>query len=266
MFTRNLRVSLIEDKIAFADPEANMQQLWRNLRNVPDDTDLVVLPELFTTGFVTPHDQAAQVAQRNIDGTITQLHKWADELHVAFAGSFLARTADMLFNRGFFIEPGGEETFYDKRHLFTFSGEDHVFKQGFKLAPVIRYRGFNIKLIVCYDLRFPVFCRNRLGQDYDLLLVVGNWAQSRQRAWKQLLLARAVENQAYVCGVNRSGTDPEGTDYGEASSFVIDFKGNILAERGTSPIIAADLSPAALQRFREKFPAWRDADDFSLKI
>ncbi len=266
MFSRNLRVALIEDNIAWGDKKANIEQLKRNLRNVPEGTDLVVLPEMFTTGFIIDNrDTAAQLAERNIDETMTTIHRLAEHYNLALCGSFLAHTAGQLFNRAFFIEANGDETFYDKRHLFGFAGEDKVYKQGYKLSPIVRYRGFNIKIIVCYDLRFPVFCRN-VHNDYDVLLAVANWPKARENAWKQLLTARAIENEAYVLGVNRCGEDPQGIAYSEGSSMIIDFKGKPITERGTSPIIAADLSLPALARFREKFPAWRDADDFTLTV
>ncbi|MDO4511885.1 MAG: nitrilase-related carbon-nitrogen hydrolase [Bacteroidales bacterium] len=264
MFSRNVTVSLIEDNIIPADKSANLAQLRRNMQNVPDDTDLVVLPELFTTGFVADREQALELAERNIDDTIACIHQLAQEHQCAIAGSFLAHTAGQLFNRAFFIEPSGEETFYDKRHLFTFGGEDKIYKQGHKAAPIIRFRGFNIKMIVCYDLRFPVYCRN-VKNNYDVLLVVANWPKARESAWSQLLYARAVENEAYVLGLNRCGTDADGLEFSEGSSLIIDFKGKLITERGTSPVIAAELSLPALQRFREKFPAWQDADEFTIK-
>jgi len=233
--SRNLRVTLIEDDIVWGDRNANMQQLERNMRNMPDDTDLVILPELFTTGFMTgDREQAAAVAEWNSGETLQRLRQLAGDYHVGIIGSFLANTAAKLFNRGFIIEPNGDETYYDKRHLFTFGGEDKVFNQGITAAPIVRFRGFNIKLVVCYDLRFPVFCRNA-NNNYDLLVCVANWPKSR-------------------------------VEYPEGSSLVLDFKGKVIAQRMNSPLITADLSPAALSQFREKFPAWRDADPFSLTI
>ena len=266
MFSRNLRVSLIEDQVIWADKEANMQQLRRNLQNVPDDTDLVVLPEMFSTGMIVEsREQAVELAERNIDDTMTEIHRLASEHHFAIAGTFLAHTAGQLFNRAFFIEPGGEETFYDKRHLFAMGGEDAVYKCGYTEAPIVRFRGFNIKMVVCYDLRFPVFCRN-VRNGYDLLLVMANWPKARDYAWRHLLVARAIENEAYVLSVNRRGEDPQGISYSEGSSCILDFKGKMITERGTSPIVAADLSLPALVRFREKFPVWKDADAFKLIV
>lgn len=263
MFTRPLRIALIEDEIVHADKQANLERLSRHMPNIPEDTDLVVLPELFTTGYITHPEAALNLAERNTGDTMTTLKQLAARYSVAFAGSFLAHTAGRVYNRGFFIEPNDEETFYDKRHLFTMSGEDKVYTRGTLSAPIIRYRGFNIKLVICYDLRFPVFCRN-VRNNYDILLVVANWPQARVMAWKQLLLARAIENECYVCGVNRCGTDEQGLSYSEGSSIIVDFKGKVIAQRGSGPIVAADLSPAHLEQFRDKFPAWRDADPFQL--
>lgn len=263
-FSRNLNIVLLENDIAWGDKEANLAKVKQQMANLPLGTDLVVLPELFSTGFITDdRELASSLAERNTGDTIRALQTLAREQQVAITGSFLASTAAQLYNRAFFIEPNGEETFYDKRHLFTYGGENKVFNAGRRQAPIIRFRGFNIKLIVCYDLRFPVFCRN-VHNSYDLLIVVANWPLARQAAWKQLLIARALENECYVCGVNRCGTDSSGLDYSEASSLVIDFKGKVIAQRGKSPLITAELSPADLERFREKFPAWRDADEFSI--
>lgn len=267
MLSRNLKVALIEDGIAWGDKQANLEQFKRNFARLPQDTDLVILPELFTTGFITgDKDLALNLAERNSGETMQLMHRLADKYKVAICGSFLASTATQLYNRAFFIEPNGDDTFYDKRHLFAFGGEDKVYNKGVTNSPIIRYRGMNIKLMVCYDLRFPVFCRN-VGNEYDVLVVVANWPKSRGHVWKTLLTARAMENECYVCGVNRSGVDESGLDYGSSSSFIIDFKGKEIAGRaGDTPIITAELSPSLLSQFREKFPVWRDADQFTLKI
>ncbi len=264
MLSRNFKVTLIESNPIWGDVKANIEQLHRHLLNVPEDTDLVVLPELFSTGFMTGDKEAASTVAERISGdTITLLHRLAAERHIAFAGSFLASTASRLYNRAFFIEPNGDDVFYDKHHLFNPGGENEVFTAGTTTAPIIRYRGINFKLIVCYDLRFPVFCRNNKCE-YDVLLVVANWPLARIHAWRTLLTARAIENQCYVCGVNRCGTTPDGLDHGEGTSVVLDYRGKVIGERMGSPVITADLSPASLQAFRDKFPAWRDADSFTI--
>lgn len=265
MISKNLRVALIEDNVAWGDRYANLERLGRNIKAVSQGTDIVVLPELFTTGFIVD-EKAREYAEQNSGETIKYLKDLANYYNVAFAGSYLATNGDgILYNRAFFLEPNGDEMFYDKRHLFTMSGEQNVYSQGEKVPPIVRFRGMNIKLIVCYDLRFPVFCRN-INNAYDVMIVVANWPKVRLNAWKTLLQARAIENECYVCGVNRCGTDPNGLEYATGGSWIIDYKGKIIGERGLSPIIEADLSPAELARFRDKFPAWRDADEFSLNI
>ena len=264
MITTKLKIALIEDDIKWGDRYANLEQLGRNIKDVPSGTDIIVLPELFTTGFVVDED-AKKYAEQNNGETIKYLKNLSSYYNVALTGSFLATDGTgQLFNRAFFLEPSGDEVFYDKRHLFTMSGEQNIYSQGEKMPPIVRFRGMNIKLIVCYDLRFPVFCRN-VNNAYDMLIVVANWPKVRLNAWKTLLQARAIENECYVCGVNRCGTDPKGLEYATGASLIIDYKGKIIGERSNSPIIDAELSTAELARFREKFPAWRDADEFSLK-
>jgi len=265
MITKKLKIALIESDIKWGDKYANLELLGSYINKVSSGTDIIVLPELFTTGFVVD-DNAKDYAEQNGGETISYLKKLSSYYNVAFAGSFLATNeTGNLFNRGFFIEPSGEEVFYDKRHLFTMSGEQNVYAQGDKMPPIVRFRGMNIKLIVCYDLRFPVFCRNE-NNNYDVMLVVANWPKVRINAWKTLLQARAIENECYVCGVNRCGADPKGLEYATGGSWIIDFKGKIIGERTTSPIIESELSPADLARFREKFPAWRDADSFTMHL
>ena len=267
MLSRNLRVAIVESDICWADKEQNLARVAEAMRRLPDDTDVVVLPEMFSTGFIADDaDLAQQLAERGTGDTIQRLKAMANERSVAIAGSFLARTAGQLYNRAFFIEPHDDETFYDKCHLFGFAGEDKVYNRGFHEAPIVRFRGMNIKLITCYDLRFPVFCRN-VDNAYDVLLVVANWPMARINAWRTLLAARAIENECYVCGANRCGTDASGVNYGDGTSLVFDFKGKCIVRRAEgSCIAAADISPEALVRFRQKFPAWRDADDFKLSI
>ncbi|WP_407403192.1 nitrilase-related carbon-nitrogen hydrolase [Sodaliphilus sp.] len=266
MLKRNFNIALIEKDIVWGDKAANMEQLKRELALVPQGTDLVVLPELFSTGFITGNrDEAQALAERNSGETMQTLHELAQKYQVAFCGSFLAATAGQLFNRAFFIEPSGEDTFYDKKHLFAFGGENEIYHHGHTQAPIIRFRGFNIKLIVCYDLRFPVFCRN-VNNNYDILVAVANWPSSRQHVWQTLLTARAMENECFVCGVNRAGIDGYGAEHGHGSSFIIDFKGKIISQTSdTTPIATASFSPEDLEKFRSKFPAWRDADPFTLK-
>lgn len=266
----NLNIAVIENNIVWADKAANLSKLEQHLKQIPDDIDLVVLPEMFTTGFITDRDLADNLAERNTEGSISEIHRLARAKRTAIAGSFLARTAGKLYNRAFFIEPSGDETFYDKRHLFRMGGEREVFSEGTTLAPTIRYRGWNIKIVICYDLRFPAWCRCSEHDNYDLLIAVANWPSSRIDAWGTLLAARAIENECYVCGVNRTGRDASGVDYGEKSSGFIDFKGKPIVSKivqdESDRIIITSLDYAKLQNFREKFPAWKDADAFDIDL
>ena len=252
MFSRNLRVALIEDNIAWADKAANVEQLRRNLRNVPEGTDLVVLPELFTTGFIVgDRDTAAHLAERNIDDTIATLHQLARHYNLALCGSFLAHTAGQLYNRAFFIEANGEETFYDKRHLFAFAGEDSVYKQGYTLAPIVRYRGFNIKLIVCYDLRFPELARRQAIEGAEILVYPAAWVDGagKKRQWETLLAARAIENELFVVGVCRADDGYIG------SSLVAAPDGSLLVEgSGDEGLYTCELDTESLEPLRENMP------------
>lgn len=259
-----LRVALFPQNIVWGDKAANMEAVIELAPKLHPDTDLLVLPEMFSTGFQTGKDKESvrKYAERNSGKTIDTVKALARRYGVAIAGSFIADTGGLLFNRAFFVEPSGEESFADKRHLFTMAGEQKVFSRGdTRLA--VRYRGWNIAMIVCYDIRFPVWCRN-VDNEYDLLLAVANWPVARIGAWKTLLDARAIENEAYVCGVDCKGIDDHGYEY-DGASAAIDFKGKHIGvpdpELG---VVYASLDYERLQAFRTKFPAWRDADRFCI--
>ena len=268
MHSKDLNVCLFPQNIIWGDKDANMETLARVLDKVHPDTDLVILPETFSTGFPSGKDKESvrAYAERNTGETIDRLKELASRHAFAIAGSSVADSGGSLYNRAFFIEPSGDETFADKRHLFTMAGEHKVFSRGHGRLKV-RYRGWDIAMIVCYDIRFPVWCRN-VANDYDLLIAVANWPDVRVDAWRKLLYARAIENEAYVCGVDCRGTDDAGFNY-DGSSAVIDFKGKDIGVRmendpSGEPLVYGTLSRAKLDAFREKFPAWRDADPFSI--
>lgn len=259
-----LKIALLPLEIKWNDKAANIDTLTRQMNLLHPETDLLVLPETFSTGFPTLADKefVRSMAERNTGDTIERLKQLAAQHNVAIAGSFIADSGGSLYNRGFFIEPSGDEYFYDKHHLFTMGGEGKVFSQGYDKL-VVRYRGWNIALLICYDLRFPVWSRNVLNS-YDLLLYVANWPEVRIGAWEKLLPARALENSAYVAGVDCLGKDDKGYSY-NGSSFVMDFKGKDISVRiEDSPFVYATLDMDRLVTFREKFPAWRDADTFRL--
>lgn len=263
--TRNLNVCLFPMRIEWGKKSDNLAMLKKACEEIHPDTELLILPETFTTGFPAGMDKDSirPLAERNTEDTIDYIKYLAHNYNMAIAGSFIANTGGSLYNRAFLIEPSGEETFADKRHLFTMAGEDKNFSAGHERLK-IRYRGWNIAMIVCYDIRFPVWCRN-VGNEYDLLIAVANWPKVRVDAWNKLLYARAIENEAYVAGVNCRGIDHSGFEY-DGSSMIIDFKGKEISSRTSedSPYLYATLSMDKLERFREKFPAFRDADSFRI--
>lgn len=259
---KDLNVCLVPMEITWGDKTANLSRLEEIMARVHPDTDLVVLPETFSTGFPAGMDkeQVRELAERNTGETIDRIKELAARHTVAICGSFVADSGGSLYNRAFFIEPSGEEYFADKKHLFTMAGEDKVFSRGYSRLKV-RYRGWNLAMIVCYDIRFPVWCRN-VENEYDALIAVANWPAVRVSAWNALIPSRAIENEAYMCAVDCKGTDPGGYVY-DGSSAVVDFKGKDISVRNDD-LIYATLSRDRLDTFRQKFPAWRDADPFKL--
>ena len=255
-----LRVSLLQNDIAWENKPANLEACGVSLSRLAGRCDVAVFPEMFTTGFSM---RAEALAEPVTGTTVTALKRWAAEYGMALAGSFIARDGDACFNRGFFIQPDGTEYYYDKRHLFRMGDEGRHFVAGDRRT-VVNYKGWNICLLICYDLRFPVWCRS-VDNEYDLLLVVANWPHSRAYAWRNLLVARAIENAAYVCGVNRVGVDNTSMSY-RGDTLAVGMKGEILAEAEpfVPGVVEVELDLPKLRAFREKFPVWRDADRFTL--
>jgi predicted amidohydrolase len=256
-----LRISLAQAPIAWENKEANLARYGSLIRRLSGQTDLVALPEMFATGFSMNVRELAET----MDGTtLAAVGAWAKEYQTAICGSFIAREAGgRYYNRAFFVTPGGETAWYDKRHLFGLAGEDRYFSRGEKQT-IVSYLGWNICLQVCYDLRFPVWSRN-VGNAYDLLVYVANWPESRIGAWRALLPARAIENQAYVCAANRTGRDDEGREYG-GHSLVCSPLGEIVADAGAEEetVCTSLLYKSRADSLRAKFPVWMDADLFNL--
>lgn len=182
-------------------------------------------------------------------------------MNLAICGSMLRYNEGELTNSAFFVEPNGDITFQSKNHLFSMAGENLLFSKGTKRLQV-RYRGWSIALGVCYDIRFPVWCRNR-ENEYDLMIFVANWPKVRINAWNRLLPARAIENEAYVCGCNCKGIDNKSFEY-DGASQIFDFKGDIIGSIYDKNFIYARLSKENLTKFRQKFPSWKDADEFRI--
>lgn len=255
-----LRVSIVQTDIVWENKQENLRILREKLQALRGTTEIVVLPEMFSTGFSM---NSRELAEPISGETIQALKNWADEFQFALCGSFICNEKKHFYNRAFFITPGGKEHYYDKRHLFRMGRETEHFSAGNNKL-IIPYLGWNISLLVCYDLRFPVWSRN-VNNEYELLIYVASWPQPRRLVWDTLLRARALENMCYVCGVNRIGTDGNKRIY-NGGSIVYSAKGETLASvpDGEAGIVTTSLNLISLQQLREKFPVWKDADTFQL--
>lgn len=255
-----LKIAILQADLHWHDAEANRALFDDSIGRLEPGTGLVVLPEMFTTGFTM--DAPAQA--ETMDGpTMQWLADTAASRDVALCGSLVIRDGDDHFNRLVLMHPDGRHETYDKRHLFRLAGEGNHYSAGDR-SPVFELGEWRIKPLVCYDLRFPVWSRRRDDADYDLLLYVANWPSPRHLAWTTLLRARAIENQCYVAGVNRCGEDGNEVPY-SGGSAVIDYLGQDLVDLGDSPGIgSASLSLEDLREFRHRFPFAADADRFEV--
>lgn len=256
----SIRISIVQVDIVWEDKQENLRLLHEKLQSLRGTTEIVVLPEMFSTGFSM---QSNILAESNTGTTITTLKQWAYQFQLAICGSFIATDNGQFYNRAFFLTPDGEDYYYDKRHLFRMGREAEHFSAGNKQL-IIPYQGWNICLLVCYDLRFPIWSRN-VNNQYDLLIYVANWPVPRRLVWDTLLRARALENQCYVCGVNRIGIDGYHLNY-NGGSIVYAATGEevVSLPDATEGISTATLNLTTLNQFRKKFPVWKDADEFHL--
>lgn len=249
-------------KIAVCQVDMEWEHTTRNLERLEPivaaaDGDIVLLPEMFATGFKLRPSVVAQPADGEV---VAAMRRWAATFNKAIAGSVVIAEGGQYRNRMYFIEPSGRMSWYDKHHLFRPGGEGRDYTPGDRRV-IIEYLGWRFLLLVCYDLRFPVWSRNR--GDYDAILCCASWADDRRDAWRTLIRARAIENLAYMAAANRVGTDPDGFYVGD--SALIDFRGAALADAGTGEqTVTAIFDKDALEAFRTRFPAWEDADSFSL--
>ncbi|MFD1468962.1 amidohydrolase [Hymenobacter caeli] len=259
----DLTLTLVQADLHWHDAAANRAQFDALLAAHAQPTDLIVLPEMFTTGFSM--DAAGQA--ETMDGpTVAWLRATAARHDAVVTGSVIIREGGHYYNRLLWARPDGTLAHYDKRHLFTFAGEHRTYTAGRGGPPVEAWRGWRICPLVCYDLRFPVWSRNPAAAPYDLLLYVANWPAVRRGPWQVLLQARALENLACVAGVNRVGTDGSGHAYA-GDSALLDARGQYLAEAGDAVgCFTRTLSWADLQDFRAKFPALQDGDAFALTL
>lgn len=256
--TEALRVTLVQSNLHWENRSANLDMFSRKLENVRD-TDLIVLPEMFSTGF----SMQTRALAEELDGTaVTWMRQTANEKKCVVAGSLMIKEDGAYYNRFVWMQPDGHFKTYDKRHLFTLSGEEKQYKAGEEKI-IVMLQGWKICPLICYDLRFPVWSRNK-NSLYDLLLYVANWPERRSYAWKQLLIARAIENQAFVVGVNRTGYDGNGI-YHSGCSTIIDPLGNVRQQMedeefvSTTQILLQDI-----KSIREQLPFLQDADEFEL--
>lgn len=252
-----LNIAMLQTDIVWADPQKNREKAAALMNSAPDAC-LYILPEMFSTGFCTSPEG---IAEEEPSASLEWMKSQAAARKAAIAGSIAMHTGGLFRNRFCFIHPDGRTDFYDKRHLFSYGHEHREFTAGDSRVITV-FNGMRILLQICYDLRFPVWSRNR--EDYDMAIYVANWPTARADAWKTLLKARAIENQCYVCGVNRAGSDPYNKYPG--ASALIGPDGRIAAECGDAADIAvtAEIDMGLLRKFRGTFPVLKDADRFSI--
>jgi predicted amidohydrolase len=255
-----MKTALIQSAIIWENPEANRNYFEQKINTISESIDLIVLPEMFTTGFTMNPETVAET----MDGkTMGWLQSLAKAKKTAITGSLIIADNNNFYNRLVFVFPSGEIQFYDKRHLFTLAGEDKVYTSGTQKL-IVDYLGWKICPLVCYDLRFPVFARN--VENYDLLLYVANWPKPRINAWDILIKARSVENMCYTIGVNRNGVDNANLEY-VGHSQAVDFLGNyILEPQETEGVFIVEFDKEKMNNARNKLGFLNDRDSFEIKI
>lgn len=254
----NLKTALIQTELSWENPNENKALLQEKINAISQYVDLIVLPEMFTSGFTMNPKNVAQTMQGD---AISWLKETAKSKDCAITGSLVIEENGNYFNRLVFVFPTGEIQTYDKRHLFTLAGEEKVYTAG-KDKLILEYKGFKICPLICYDLRFPVFARN--VEDYDVLIYVANWPKPRVNAWDILLKARAVENMSYVIGVNRVGMDANNLEY-IGHSQAIDFLGNYIQEpQEIEGVFIVELDKNEMLETRKKLNFLNDRDKFQI--
>jgi omega-amidase len=255
----DLRISIIQSNLHWHNAEANRSMFSEKLTEAAPKSDLIILPEMFTTGFSM---SAPELAEDPEGPTLNWMIQEAKKYQAILTGSIIVKENDKYYNRLYWVRPDSSYLTYDKRHLFRMAKENHTYTAG-KEKLIITLKGWNICPLICYDLRFPVWSRNTENA-YDLLLYVANWPKARSQAWRILLQARAIENLAFVAGVNRVGIDGNGHPY-SGDSAIIHPKGHHLLETKESEgIHTITLNKKELDNFRTAFPAHLDSDTFSL--
>ncbi len=254
-----MKATIIQSTLEWENKSANLEHITSLIETAAPGSGIVVLPEMFTTGFSM---NPALLAETMDGTTVRWMKETASRGGFALCGSIIVQEEDKFYNRLIFVTPEGHMATYDKRHLHSMGGEHTVYSRGNKRV-VYGYREFSFNMQVCYDLRFPVWSRNR--GDTDVIIYSANWPSVRSNVWKALLVARAIENQCYVIGVNRVGGSPDGTGY-TGDSAIIGPRGEMLASlaQGAEGTASAVLSAETLEKYRSDMPIWRDADPFEL--
>ena len=261
---QDLRITLVQSILEWHEVEENLAHFASLFDAVDSETDVIVLPEMFTTGFTM---ESSKVAEQMHGRTHTWMQEMALKKNAVICGSAIIEEQGNYYNRFLWVEPDGQTSYYDKRHLFRMADENRFYAGGTELIS-INYKGWKLRPLICYDLRFPVWARNSVKDDafdYDVLLYVANWPQVRISVWTTLLQARALENYAYCLGVNRVGEDEKGIIY-NGQSMVFDPKGNQLGNlesvEGTQTVT---LKYDELTAYRKRFPVFLDADSFDIR-
>ncbi len=254
-----MKISIIQINLAWEDKTANFGGIERLMSDVDPDTEIVILPEMFTTGFSMNPEK---LFEKPLSETYNWMLNHAARGKYGICGSYIVKENGRFLNRWILVTPEGRSWSYDKRHLFVMSGEEKSYSRGTERV-TMKFRDARICPNICYDLRFPVWSRNR--NDYDLLINSASWPEARRDVWIALLKARAIENQCYVAGANRVGTDGTGIRYC-GDSMIINPKGEIIGstDKDTEGVVTADISIKELSEVRKKFPVLQDADNFKL--
>ncbi len=260
----SLTITLIQTDLVWENIDANLIQLEQKINSISVRTELIVLPEMYSTGFTMNPEKMAETMEGK---AVAWMKRLAATKKIILIGSLAIKEGESYFNRLIWMLPNGQFSCYDKRHLFAFSGEDNHYMAGNQRL-IAQAKGWKINLQICYDLRFPVWARQQSIEkkaEYDLLIYVANWPEKRSHAWKSLLMARAIENQCYVVGVNRIGNDGNNI-YHSGDSTVINPLGEILfAEKDKEAVFTITLKKEDLNSIRNQFPFLKDADDFLIR-
>lgn len=256
-----LKIALVQQEIAWENLPANLEYFEDVISKISPDTDLVVLPEMFATGFSMKPEK---FEEESLQASVSAMKSWSATKSMAICGSLMVKENGSYFNRFYWFEPNGNSSFYNKAHLFRMGEEQLHYAKGEEQV-LIHYKGWKIAPFICYDLRFPVWIRRTTHFEYDLLIFVANWPERRTKHWKALTLARAIENQAFLVAVNRIGEDGNGVNH-SGDSVVISPLGDMILDAGAAAgVFPVNIEYSELKKYREAFPVGLDTDNFEIK-